>query len=312
MRVWFLKESKSLCTSCATGCNTIIGSREEQVYRYEPRENDAVNATWMCDYGRLNYRWINRADRLARVESPAGAGARQPAAWPRVISDLTARLQAVPAGTTAIIASARQTNEELFLIGKLAARLGAITESIPRIAEGDRLLLNADRNPNGTGARLLGLAGTPMGANLARIADGIRQGTIKTLIVYGEDVTLHGLGADLLARLELLVVSDILPGGTTQAAHFLLPGCAHAEKRGTFTNVKGRVQKFMKAVEARGEARPESEVLRELLVNLNVTGAGDFTTMEGLFNKMAGDVGAFQGMTWAALGDTGQTANIQT
>ena len=28
MRVWFLKETKSFCTSCATGCNTVIGSRE--------------------------------------------------------------------------------------------------------------------------------------------------------------------------------------------------------------------------------------------------------------------------------------------
>jgi NADH-quinone oxidoreductase subunit G len=30
MRVWFLKETKSLCTSCGTGCNAIIGSREEK------------------------------------------------------------------------------------------------------------------------------------------------------------------------------------------------------------------------------------------------------------------------------------------
>ncbi len=29
MRVWFLKETRSICTSCATGCNTVIGSREE-------------------------------------------------------------------------------------------------------------------------------------------------------------------------------------------------------------------------------------------------------------------------------------------
>ena len=28
MRVWFLKETKSFCTSCATGCNTVIGTRE--------------------------------------------------------------------------------------------------------------------------------------------------------------------------------------------------------------------------------------------------------------------------------------------
>ena len=44
MRVWFLKESKSVCTSCATGCNIVIGSREDKVYRYEPRQNDAVNS----------------------------------------------------------------------------------------------------------------------------------------------------------------------------------------------------------------------------------------------------------------------------
>src|SRR5205814_6548155 len=51
-------------------------------------------------------------------------------------------------------------------------------------------------------------------------------------------------------------------------------GCAHAEKRGTFTNVKGRVQRFMKAVEPRGEARPEWEFLHELVYN--VTGRNGF------------------------------------
>ena len=61
MRVWFLKETKSVCTSCATGCNIIIGSREEKIYRYEPRENDAVNSCWMCDYGRLEFQMDRRA-----------------------------------------------------------------------------------------------------------------------------------------------------------------------------------------------------------------------------------------------------------
>src|SRR5437762_2630296 len=43
MRVWFLKETKSICTICATGCNTIIGTREDVIYRQTPRENDLVN-----------------------------------------------------------------------------------------------------------------------------------------------------------------------------------------------------------------------------------------------------------------------------
>ena len=88
------------------------------------------------------------------------------------------------------------------------------------------------------------------------IAETIRAGKIKTLIVFGEDVTKHGIDAELLGKLETLIVSDILPSATTLAAHYVLPGCAHAEKRGTFTNVKGRVQKFMKAVEAPGMPAP--------------------------------------------------------
>ena len=103
-------------------------------------------------------------------------------------------------------------------------------------------------------------------------------------------------------------MSDILPGETTRLAHYLLPGCAHAEKRGTFTNTKGRVQKFMKAVEPPGDARPEWEFLRELV--FQVAGLDGFVSIEGLFNQMAGEVPAFNGLTWAALGDTGVTVPL--
>jgi NADH-quinone oxidoreductase subunit G len=304
MRVWFLKETKSLCTSCGTGCNTVIGSREDKVYRYEPRENDAVNATWMCDYGRLNYKWIESEKRLVKV-----AGSKlKVSSWPTALNEISELLRKAPIGSVAIVASARQTNEELFLLRKLATRLDAMTDSVPRIAEGDKLLLSADRNPNTTGSRLIGISFTETGINLPKIAAGIRNGTIKTLIVFGEDVTKHGIGADLLAKLDTLIVSDILPNKTTEAAHYLLPGCAHAEKRGSFVNVKGRVQRFTKAVEPRGDARPEWEFLHELVHN--VTGQNGFVSIEGLFNQMAKEVPAFNCLTWAALGDTGVTVQI--
>jgi NADH-quinone oxidoreductase subunit G len=308
MRVWFLKETKSLCTSCATGCNIVIGSREGTIYRYEPRENDAVNVCWMCDYGRLNYKWVGREDRCAEVRSPKSEVRSQPEGWAVVIGEVSKRLKQAPAGSVAVIASARQTNEELYLLAKLAKMLGAVTDSVPRAGESDRLLLNADRNPNSNGARLTGIAAEPMGSNLPKIAEGIRSGHIKTLMVVGEDVTRHGLGADLLGKLETLIVSDILPNATTRLAHYLLPGCAHAEKRGTFTNTKGRVQRFMKAVEPPGDARPEWEILRELILKLS--GQASFVSLEGLFNQMAAEVSAFNGLNWAGLGDMGATVSI--
>ena len=308
MRVWFLKETKSICASCSTGCNIVIGSREEKVYRYEPRENDAVNASWMCDYGRLNYKWIRREDRLTQIETKSSKAAGRRISWGETLRELSEKLKQSPPGSIAIVASARQTNEELYLLSKLSKKVNAITDSVPRTGDADKILLSADRNPNATGARLIGIAADPIGSNLPKIANGIKDGRIKTLIVFGEDVTKFGIGPELLDKLELLIVSDILPNKTTELAHYLLPGCAHAEKRGTFTNIKGRVQRFMKAVEPPGEARPEWEFLHEWV--FNVTGQNGFVTIEGLFNQMAKEVPAFNGLTWASLGDTGGTVQI--
>jgi len=186
--------------------------------------------------------------------------------------------------------------------------LNALTDSVARNGEADKLLVSADKNPNSNGAKLTGISPAQMGSNLPKLAGGIRDGSVKTLIVFGEDVTKHGMGADLLGKLDLLIVSDILPNKTTELAHYLLPGCAHAEKRGTFTNGKGRVQKFLKAVEPRGDARPEWEFLHELVYH--VTGQNGFASIEGLFNQMAQEVPAFNGLTWAGLGDTGATVDI--
>src|SRR6266481_1636427 len=230
MRVWFLKETKSICTSCATGCSIVIGSREDEIYRYEPRENEAVNACWMCDYGRLNYKWIGREDRLTQVQSPKSKVQSRQVSWAEVLGDISEKLKEVPPGSVAIVASARQTNEELYLLSKLAKKADALTDSVPRNGEGDKLLLNVDRNPNSAGARLIGVAANPMGSNLPKIAEGVRNGKIKTLIVFGEDVTKHGIGAELWAKWDLLIVSDILPSEATRLANYLLPGCALAEK----------------------------------------------------------------------------------
>ena len=302
MRVWFLKETKSLCTGCGTGCNTVVGSRENRMYRYEPRENNAVNGPWMCDSGRLNYKWIGSEDRLSEVSGASG--------WATAITEISAKLKEAQPGSVAIVGGARQTNEELYLLKKLANKLEAITDSAPRSGQGDKLLSCPDKNSNSTGSRLIGIANEELGSRFAEIAQGIEDGTITSLIVFGDDVTKHGINEALLDKLDLLVVSDILPNTTTSKAHYLLPGCAHTEKRGTFTNIKGHVQKFMKALDAPGDARPEWEFLHELVEN--TTGQNGFSTIEGLFNQMTGEVEAFKDkeLTWASLGDEGVTVEI--
>ena len=298
MRVWFLKETKSICASCGTGCNITIGSRENQIHRFEPRDNDAVNASWMCDSGRLNYKWIASRQRLKEV---LVRGAKS--TWQAALSEITAKLRVAPKGSLAIVASARLTTEELYLAKQLGTYFGAITDTVAREGEGDHLLVNADKNPNTNGARLTGISYTEAGINLPKIASGIEKGTIKTLLVLGEDVLPHGISKELLGKLETLIVSDALSNDTTAAAHYVLPGCAPVEKRGTFVNVKGRVQRLWKAVEPEGDARPEGEFLMELV--LQITGKNITGGMEGLFNQMAREVPGLAGLEWGRLGDAG-------
>ena len=66
-RAWDLDKSASVCPGCTQGCNISIDTRDEVVVRIRPRPNLEVNRHFICDYGRMNYRWMNRGD---RVEAP--------------------------------------------------------------------------------------------------------------------------------------------------------------------------------------------------------------------------------------------------
>ncbi|MBL9136934.1 MAG: molybdopterin-dependent oxidoreductase [Verrucomicrobiales bacterium] len=308
MRVWFLKETPSICATCATGCNVTVGSREEVIHRLTPRENDAVNGHWMCDHGRLNYRWVGRSDRLAEVQVRLSSGDLQRSSWTVALDRVAQHLRKATAGSVAIIASARLTTEELFLLRQIGVRVGAIMDSVPRRGEGDAYLVHADKNPNMNGARATGVVGAEPGSQLPRIIEGIRTGAIRTVLAFGEDLVKAGCPAESLGRLEMLVAGDILPNATTARAHVVLPGCAHLEKRGTFINAKGRVQRFRKAVEAPGDARPEWEYLLDLHRALGGPSGPD--NIEGLFHWMAREVPVLAGLEWSRLGDTGVTVTI--
>ena len=64
MRVWFLKATPSIDSETSTGCNTEVWSREGKIHRITPRQNDAVNDTWMPDSGRVLYKLVEAENRL--------------------------------------------------------------------------------------------------------------------------------------------------------------------------------------------------------------------------------------------------------
>ena len=302
MRVWFLKSTPTIDVNCGTGVNINIWTREQQVYRITPRQNDEVNSCWMPDSHRLNYKYINAPERISTPMVRTDAGAPQrPAAWEPTLRLVAEQLRRCPTDRLAIIASARQTNEELYLVRLLAEQLHAAQLDIaPRMGESDGMLISADRNPNTTGAKLvLGKDG----ATLPSICDGVKSGKIRALIVLNEDVTELGLSEQDLQKLDYLLVIDHSETPTTKAADVALPGVTFAEKYGTMVNVTGRIQRLNKAIEPIGDSRADTEILRALLQECGGT-VGAASPME-LLAELATRVPELEGVTWAAIGNQG-------
>jgi NADH-quinone oxidoreductase subunit G len=300
MRVWFLKETKSIDVNCGTGANITIGSRENVIYRITPRDNDDVNGCWLPDSHRLNFKYVGDERRL---KQPMVKG--EPVEWRTAIAIAAEMLKAHTSETIALIASARATNEELWLTRRLIDELEIDKQHdvIPRIGEPDGLLISADRNPNTNGARLLELCTNRPGYRLKKLADGVRNGSIKALVCLGEDATKAGLTEDDLKKLDALIVMDILPNKTTAHATVLLPASAWCEKRGSMINVKGRLQRLNKAVNAPGQARDDWEILRDLIQA--ISGSNGLHMIEDVFKQMAGKVKEFAGLSLSKIGDLG-------
>ncbi|MGI9088062.1 MAG: molybdopterin-dependent oxidoreductase [Chthoniobacterales bacterium] len=302
MRVWFLKETKSFCTSCATGCNTIIGTREGVIYRQTPRENDAVNSTWMCDYGRLNFDYLRSNERL--LEPKIFSGDKLVASdWKSAIMHAAAQLKHFNGWEIAIIASGRMTNEELWLTSRLQRALGVqLIDIVPHHGPGDDILLSADRNPNTNGAKLLGLTNEP-GTQLPAISQGISGGQIKALICLKENPLEAGIATEQLANLPAFVLMDILENAATKNATALLPAAGFAEKRGSMINRNGRLQRLNRAVLPPGNARDDWEILRDLIQECS--GKNGIYTIEEVFAQMSGSVTALAGLSLSKIGDLG-------
>jgi len=296
MRVWFLRETKSIDVSCGTGSNIIISSRENTVYRITPRENDFVNSCWIPDSHRLNFHYVNSPERLT---APTIRGESLPPKWSDAISAAISNLQ-TNKGKTAMIASARFTNEELFLARRLASALGIdMFDVIPRPQQGDGFLVSNDGNPNTLGAKLIGLAT----GRLSEIVEGVRTGSIKSLLVLGEDATDAGLSASDLEKLEKLVVVNLLPDETTSKANVVLPSASWAEKRGSMINTRGRLQRLNRAISSPGQAREDWEIFRDLIQA--ASGANVIYAIEDVFKQMAAEVPALTGLSLSRISDLG-------
>jgi NADH-quinone oxidoreductase subunit G len=292
-RAWELDRTASICPNCTQGCNVIMETRENQVVRMRPRPNENVNAFFMCDWGRLNYRWMNEKN---RVEQPMirRNGSLAAATWEVAMS---AAARALSGKSVFVAASPMLSNESLYLLTQLMqGGSGAF-----RVTEGEEaplagvkdLALRRERAANVHGAETLGFSKTK------DLLGALKQGDV--LVVAGED--LAGIDASALARAsDVVVISSVLPKAASNAT-VVLPIANFSEEEGTVTNLRGRVQRFTQARQAPGETRPSWLVLGDLLGAIGKQTS--FFLPSEVFAQLASSTSAFAGLSYDSIGFKG-------
>jgi NADH-quinone oxidoreductase subunit G len=294
-RAWELDRAASICPNCTQGCNITVETRDDSVVRFKPRPNEEVNKHFMCDYGRLNYRWVNRQDR-AEMPMVRANGVLAATEWETAI---TAASEIISGKNVHVIASPMLSNEALFLLSELIEHNGG--RGVFRVATGDEaplpgvedLALRRDRAANVVGAEMLGYRRTE------NPLEGLGSGDV--LIVADDD--LEGLSIDTATLpADVVVIGTSVPRAIASPSA-VLPITNFAEEEGTFTNLRGRVQRFTQAKAAPGMARPSWLVLGDLLGAMGAQ--TQFFLPSEVFANMAAEKSHFAGMSYDTLGMRG-------
>lgn len=278
----------------------MVDTRDDVVVRLRPRPNLDVNRHFICDTGRLDYRWMNRGD---RVEAPLIRDGQKLAArdWPVALEHVGASIKAAK-GSAVILASGRTSNESLAeALGLLDGRAVTAAVRVP-IGEAEAplvgvpgLALRKERAPNGEGGRLLGYAAA---------WDAALTACASAALVVVVDLELDDAERAAVSKAGSVIVLASVDQGFDGWATAVLPVTSAVEESGTYTNRDGRVQRYWAARSAPGMARPAWWVAAEL--RAVVSGRQAPANAEAAFAALAASVPAFAGMSYADLGFTGR------
>lgn len=113
----------SICPYCGTGCGMLLVAKDGKLVGVEPWASHPMNEGKLCIKGWNSYQFVHKKDRLTVPLIKENARFRE-ASWEEAAKLVAAKLQATKAqygpDALAFLSSARCTNEENYLIQKLA------------------------------------------------------------------------------------------------------------------------------------------------------------------------------------------------
>jgi predicted molibdopterin-dependent oxidoreductase YjgC len=236
-------------------------------------------------------------------EAGQAAEAHVPAAIQKIAAQIRQTVEASGPGGVFLLGSANLSNEENFLLRKIANHLSCgnrdavVDKSRVRKMKSKTVWIEGDHaGANYAGAKDMGLSPLPGGYGL----EDVLSGKARPEVILAADAAFSQIADDpakvaVLRRARFLAVAARNANELTRAADVVLPASSLAEKEGTFTNVQGRVQKFERAFLPKPPARAHWELLLLLAVAL---GWGDRNwTPEDLRRQIQAEVEGYADVT---------------
>ncbi|MFM7149941.1 MAG: molybdopterin-dependent oxidoreductase, partial [Gemmataceae bacterium] len=319
-----LKTQPSVCADCSTGCSVNVDGNKNIVYRLRPRENPKAQGHFMCDEGRLGYHYINSKERFLRTQHRKN-GVLTPIPYGEAIQEIRTAIRGAvqkDAFGVAAVLSPFLTCEEAYLIARyfkgLSKAVKLVMGPVPVRGEDDtypkdckgrpvqpvKFTIRAEKCPNRRGVEqvLRHFEGKIIGFDeLMRQADEGRLQMVYLAAGYpprGEGwISANQAGS--LKKVPMVILQDLHPSPATEAAQFIVPGAAFAEKEGTFVNHAGLAQELHWAVTPSGECRTDGQVFADLAERKGLLHAASVR------KEMAGEIRAFAPLAGDHLGEYG-------
>ncbi|MEA2029100.1 MAG: 2Fe-2S iron-sulfur cluster-binding protein [Campylobacterota bacterium] len=230
-RVWFLDSTPSICHGCEKGCSIFIDHNKEKyqepkIHRFRPRYNEKVNGYFICDYGRLSYKALQKN----RLNEPIFQG--------KVISieEAKAQLQSMieEAKDILVVVDANLYLEDMAVINKFAKEMDAViiapTQCYYDKSFADEWLRSAYKCAN------------KEGCNDFQFPESIDHSKAFDLVINFN----HPDTTPYKAKQSITFATHNI-----HQANLTLPIATYAEYSGTLINKEGIKQHCTKAVESR-------------------------------------------------------------
>lgn len=113
------------CPYCGVGCQLNLHLRDDLIFRVSGRFDNKVNRGNLCVKGRFGYDFMYAKDRLGQpLRRIDHTHALEPTTWEEALDEVSSRLTSIRQeygpNSIAFLTSAKCTNEENYLVQKLA------------------------------------------------------------------------------------------------------------------------------------------------------------------------------------------------